>query len=84
MRRADIEHLGAPDRPADHHIAFGRSFSVLARFSGQDYVERANAFMEATPGSGLLAEVDGQAIIASKADKGVPVVRCADAGSPAC
>lgn len=67
-----IAEIGAA--PAgDAHQMYGRSFKVLARFAGDHHVNLANSFMAAHPGSSLLAEVDGQAIIASSEDSGTPI-----------
>jgi hypothetical protein len=61
--------------PAGHHTLYGRRFAILARFSGVGYVDRANAYMTQHSNAGLLADIDGEAILADMSDKGEPVRR---------
>ena len=77
VAQAAAAELGAV--PADDtHRMYGRTFKVLARFRGEHYVKQANSFMAAHPGSSLLADIDGQAIIASSEDSGTQVQRLAN------
>lgn len=55
----------------DRYVLNGRSFAVLARFTGPDATAEANRFMEANPNASLLAELpDGTAVIADSRDAG--------------
>ncbi len=57
----------------ERYTHYGRSFALRAKFDGDDAVEQANAFMEANPGTGLLAEEGGVCYIADLTDMGIPV-----------
>lgn len=59
----------APD--SLHHISYGRSFKVLARFPEAE-TAAVNEFIERTPGAGVLDVRDGEVIVADCADRGVP------------
>jgi hypothetical protein len=51
---------------------YGRAYRVLARIPDAN-VEASNAFMDANPGTGLLAIKDGMAIIVGMNNMGVPI-----------
>jgi hypothetical protein len=53
---------------------YGRGFAVLAKFpTTPDGTKQANAYMEANPGVAALAEAEGEVILASKDDEGIPL-----------
>lgn len=59
----------------EEYTLHGRSFAVVAKFEGEDYMDQANAYMELHQDTGLLAEDGRVAVIAKLADKGTPVGR---------
>lgn len=59
----------------EEYTLYGRSFTVVAKFEGEDYMDQANAYMELHRDTGLLAEDGRVAVIAKLADKGTPVGR---------
>lgn len=69
VAKAAVAEMGAVPPDATHTI-LGRSFKVLARFCGENYVSLANSFMAAHPGTSLLLDREGEAIIASSDDAG--------------
>lgn len=59
----------------EEYTLYGRSFAVVAKFEGEDYMDQANAYMDLYPDTGLLAENGRVAFIAKLTDKGRPVGR---------
>lgn len=51
---------------------YDRLFTVVAKFTGLNYVDEANAYMTEHRDTGLIVERDGTAYIARLKDKGTP------------
>lgn len=56
----------------------GRIFGVLARFSGENRIAQANAYMELHPHAAVLTERDGAVIVADERDLGVLATEAAN------
>lgn len=71
-----LSYYGKPgvNYEAPSHIMLGRRFQVMAKFYNTEAGQkRANDFMVAHPGVGVLDVIDGRVILARMDDKGVEV-----------
>lgn len=59
-----------------HHEMWGRAFVILATFPAtREGMRGAQVYMNTHKGTAILANEDGQILIASTKDKGTPIIR---------